>query len=279
MKTYKSFLKRTLIAWGVVGATAATIAIGNNASATDKLVYPADLVSGYCGSETLTVSVDGHHYHVPCDNVDTHTGAAYFDNKLCFGYGYSHCYSYRVHIQLPVLKIKKLAYRQDHLITTHASDDFHINVSDNGSYHKNLSLKSKQRRSLIVSSGHYSIHETAAGYNESIDCGHAGRSHTGSITVGVHPGAVVECAVINKLIPVHPPVIRPTYYQPAHCSVTVHGSLWDARAAYSHQCHVPRVDCDPVHRGWTCSSEQIGARSGTPDNRNSWRRSLTVIAR
>ncbi len=253
-------IKTKVSTWGLAAIVFAAASVAGNSHATNYFAHPADVISGSCGTGSLTVSVYGQQFHVPCENIDTHTGEAYIHYNHC---NWFTCISYRKDIQLSVLKVKKLAYRDGHLINTHDSDDFHINVSDNSTYYKNLSLKSKQKRSLLVTAGHYSIHESAAGYDESIDCGDAGRSHNGRITVGVHPGSIVECTVRNDLIPVHPPVVVPA--APAHCYVTIHGTLAQARIAYAHQCHLPRIDCDPVAGGWTCSSRQIG--NASPGNR------------
>lgn len=53
----------------------------------------------------------------------------------------------------------------------------------------------------------------------------------------------------------------------AQCTA-IANSLSEARQAYSQQCDVLRVDCDPVGNGWMCSSHVIGdnspSRSATP---------------
>ena len=36
------------------------------------------------------------------------------------------------------------------------------------------------------------------------------------------------------------------------------GTLADARRAYADSCTLPRIDCDPLDGGWTCSSRRIG---------------------
>ncbi len=41
-------------------------------------------------------------------------------------------------------------------------------------------------------------------------------------------------------------------------------TLDDAKTAYSEKCSQPRVDCDPLGDGWTCSSEQIGDKLPEP---------------
>ncbi len=46
--------------------------------------------------------------------------------------------------------------------------------------------------------------------------------------------------------------------EPTVCTATA-ATLAQARAAYADTCDVPRVDCDPVDAGWTCSSGVIGA--------------------
>ncbi len=60
---------------------------------------------------------------------------------------------------------------------------------------------------------------------------------------------------------VHKPTVHKPTSKPVACVAAGH-TLQDAKHAYARHCsYKPRVDCDPLHGRWYCSSEQIGNNS------------------
>lgn len=270
----------------------ASFAILGTASASSDPDYrPAYLIDGYCGNETIKISVDGKEQTVQCANLDTHTGRGYYEQKHCYkvdhkpyygshwhGYGssdyrgyYQHCEYKKFHYQLPVIEIEKIAYDKYHkMIATSHSKPFHFDVWTNGGYGKSFQLKSKQREYLIVKKDHYTIYENAPYYKTRIECG-GDPVHGQKVTVGINkPGQKVSCVFHNYdpryyYKPYYDP--KPVHHkpEPAACSAYGH-SLKSAEQAYYGKCHVKIRDCDPVNGAWMCSSHVIG------DAAPAWRR-------